>query len=188
MYGVTAAAYQRAIARRRLSRQEGQEEPEGMEPSQVAGASNRLRIGVIVGVLVIILAVSAVVLSSHPTPTGVTISFKSAKVLSADSSDVDLAIAITVHNTTPNTVTYWGSAYALTDNGAGVDNGLWQDNVKLSPGATQTLNDTADISLGDVITTAPITAVGTWELQGTATELVAGANVTQNYDFNFATQ
>lgn len=188
MYGVTLAAYEKAIARRRLSRQQGgQEEPEGMEPSQVAGASNKLRIGVIAGVIIIVLIVTAAVYSSHPTPTGVAIGFSSANVISADSSDVDLSISLTIHNATPNPITYWGSAYALTDNGATVDNGLWTDNVHLAAGQTQTLTDLADINLGDALTTAPITAAGTWEIQGTATELVSGANVTQDYSFNFAT-
>jgi hypothetical protein len=180
MYGVTAVAYKRALAKKRISRQEGQDEPEGMEPTEVAGAGNKLRI---------VLIVTAIVYSSHPTPTGLTISLNSGKVTLFNSSDIYLNIVLTIKNDSPHTITYWGSAYTLTDNGASVDNGLWKDNVVLSPGHSQVLNETADISLGDNAgLTGPSASVGMWEIQGVATVLVNGGNSTQTYQFNFATQ
>jgi len=161
-----------------------------MEPTQVAGAGNKLRLGVIGGAVIVVLIVSAIVYLSHPTPTGITIALTSGKVSDFSTSDVYLNIVFVIKNTSPNTITYWGSSYALNDNGAGVDNGLWNDHVVLAAGQSHVLNETADIALADDagLTTSPITAVGTWEVQGVATELVNGGNVTQNYQFNFSTQ
>lgn len=189
MYGVTAAAYEKALARRRLSRQAGQEEPEGMEPTQVAGGSRRLLVAILAGVVIIVLIVTAIVYSSHPTPTGILISLNSGKVVSFSGTDEVLNIQLTIKNTSPHPITYWGSSYQLTDNGATVDNDLWRDNVVLQPGESHLLNETTDINLGDNngLGGPSATSAGTWEIQGVATELVNGGNTTQNYQFNFST-
>jgi len=185
MHGVTIAQYQKAIARRRLTRQE---EPEGMEPTEMAGPSRKILISVIVIVVVIIVGVAAVVFSAHPTPTGVTINFNSGKVTSVNSSDLNLAIVLSIHNSSNKNITYWYASYDLSDDGTDLGGGLWSNNVVLTPGATRVLNEVVDINLGDVIVTTPITSAGTWLLTGNAYELVAGANVTQGFSFNFATQ
>jgi hypothetical protein len=185
MHGVTYAGYQQAIARRRITRQE---EPENMEIEPVqSGTSKKILAGILIGVLVIVALVTVVVYSQQPTPTGLTIGLTSGKVVGSDSSDVNLAIVLSIHNTSTKPITYYGASYAILDNAAGVDSGIWTDNVAVAPGATHSLNETVDINLGDALTTAPITSAGTWEVKGTATESVAGANVTQNFDFNFDT-
>ena len=188
MYGVTRAKYSSAISQRRFTRQEGQEEPEGMEPSQVAGPSSRIRLAVILIVVVIIVGVGAVILLQHPTPTGVVISLVSGKVTEVNSSDINLAIQLRLHNTSNKNITYWSASYAISQNGNDLTSSDWFDNVVLTPGETHLLNETIDVNLGDVIVTTPITGAGTWDLKGTASELVAGTNVTQGFDFNFATQ
>jgi hypothetical protein len=186
MHGVTYAEYQKAIARRRITRQE---EPEGMEPDIVqSGTSKKIIGGIVIGVLVIVALVTVLVYSQQPTPTGLTINLTSGKVLNSDSSDVNLAILLSIHNTSTKPIEYYGASYAILDNAAGVDSGIWTDNAVIQPGATKALNETADINLGDALTTTPITTAGSWEVKGTATEQVSGANVTQNFDFNFATQ
>ncbi len=187
MDGLTSEAYQSTIARRRITRQEA--EPEGMEPDQVQGGSNRLRLAIIGAVIIIILGVSAVVLIQPTAATGLAISLNSGKVTSANSAEVDLAIVLTFHNTTDKNLTYYGSSWALADNGANLDSGIWNDHFSLAPGATKVVNETITISLGDVVQVNNISSAGTWRLQGTATVSTSPAtNSTQGFDFNFVTQ
>ena len=191
MHGVTRAQYSWAVSKRRLSRQEGQggqEEPEGMEPSQVAGPSNKIRLAVILVIAVIIVGIGAVVLLQHPTPTGVVMTLQSGKVTEANSADIVLVILLQVHNTSNKNITYWGASYLISQNGQDLTSSDWFDNLVLTPGGTHLLNETIVVNLGDVVVTTPITGAGTWELKGTASELVTGTNVTQSFDFNFATQ
>jgi hypothetical protein len=190
MYGVSYEAYHKAVSKRRLSRQEGGQEgePEGMEPTEVGGGSNKLRNGIIVGVLVIILAVSLVVILQPEAATGLSVGLKSGTVIEANSSDVKLDIVLSLHNTTNQNVTFYGASYQLSDDGTSVGGGLWFDHVPVAAGATKLANETITIDLGDVIVVTPITSAGTWRLQGSATVEVGGANQTQGFDFNFSTQ
>jgi hypothetical protein len=187
MNGLTFEGYQRAIARRRITRQEA--EPEGMEPEHIQGGSNRLRWGIILAVIVIVVGVSLGIVLQPVSATGLAISLNSGKVTSANSAALELVIVLTLHNTTNKNLTYFGSSWSLSDNGVGVDSGIWTDGGVLAPGATRVLNETINISLGDVITTTPITSAGSWRFQGDATVLTSpGTNSTQGFDFNFVTQ
>ena len=190
MRGVSYQAYQNAVANRRLARQEGGQEgePEGMEPEQIQGGSNKIRIGIILAVIILVVAVTATIYLQPTTATGLSMSLTSGTVIEANSSDVVLAIILSIHNTTNKNMTYYGSTWDLTDNGQDVDSGVFHENYALSPGATRVLNETVDINLGDVVQTAPITTAGTWRFHGAATVMVSGANTTQGFDFNFATQ
>ncbi len=124
----------------------------------------------------------------HPTPTGVVINLQSGKVTEYNSADIILLIVISVHNASDKNITYQSASYLISQNGNDLTSSDWFDNLVLTPGSTHLLNETVDVNLGDVIVTTPITSAGTWELKGTATELVAGATETQGFDFNFATQ
>jgi len=187
MHGLTYQSYQKVTADTRITRQEA--EPEGIEPDHVQGGSNRLRLAIIGIVIIIILGVSAVVLLQPTASTGLVISLDSGKVTSANSAEVALNIVLTVHNTTDKNLTYYGSSWSLSDNGRGVDSGLWNDHFVLAPGATRVLNENVTISLGDVVQVNNISSAGTWRLQGTATVSTApGTNETQGFDFNFVTQ
>jgi len=190
MHGVSYEAYQQAVAKRRLTRQEGGQEgePEGVEPSQIQSGYNKIRLAIILGVIVIILGVSLVVILQPQSATGLTMSLTSGKVTEANSADVKLAIVLTIHNTTNKNMTYFGSSWALSDDGTGVDSGDFFEHYAMPPGMTRVLNESIDINLGDVILTQPLTSAGTWRFQGSATVDVAGANQTQGFDFNFSTQ
>jgi hypothetical protein len=190
MHGLTYQSYQKVTAGRRITRQEA--EPEGMEPEHVQGGSNRLRLAVIGIVIIIVLGVSAVVLLQPTAATGLAITIDSGKVTSANSAEVALTIVLTFHNTTNKNLTYYGSSWSLSDNGAQADSGLWNDQFNhftLAPGETRVVNENVTISLNDIVLVAPITSAGTWRLQGTATvSTIAGTNETQGFDFNFVTQ
>ncbi len=160
-----------------------------MEPEHVAGGSNRLRIAIIGVVIVVILVISLAIILQPAASTGLVITLTSGKVTSANSAELDLAIALTVHNIANKNLTYYGSSWSLSDNGANLDSGVWGGHFVMSPGETRVLNETVNISLGDVIQVQPITSSGTWRLQGTATVLTGpGTNSTQGFDFNFLTQ
>jgi hypothetical protein len=160
-----------------------------MEPDHVQGGSNKIRVAIIGIVVIIVLGVSAVVLLQPTAATGLVISLNSGKVTSANSAEVSLNIVLTVHNTTDKNLSYYGSSWSLSDNGKGVDTGLWNEHFVLAPGATRVLNETATISLGDVVQVTNISSAGTWRLQGTATVSTSpGTNETQGFDFNFVTQ
>lgn len=160
-----------------------------MEPEHVQGGSNRLRFGIIAVVIIVILVISLAILLQPQAATGLVISLNSGKVTSANSAEVDLVIVITVHNTTNKNLSYYGASWSLSDNGANLDSGLWNDHFVMSPGETRVLNETVNISLGDVVQVQPITSAGTWRLQGMATvSTTPGTNSTQGFDFNFITQ
>jgi hypothetical protein len=187
MHGLTCQSYHKAMARRRISRQEA--EPEGMEPEHVQGGSNRLRLAIIGIVIVIVLGVSAGVLLQPTAATGLVIGLDSGKVTSANSAEVALNIVLTVHNTTNKNLTYYGASWSLSENGRGVDSGLWNDHFILAPGAARVLNENVTISLGDVVQVTNVSSAGSWRLQGTATVSTSpGVNETQGFDFNFVTQ
>jgi hypothetical protein len=160
-----------------------------MEPEHVAGGSNRLRLIIILVVIVVIVGVSLVVILQPTAATGLVITLNSGKVTSANSAEVDLAVVITVHNAANKNLSLYGTSWSLSDNGANLDSGVWNDHFVMSPGETRVLNETINISLGDVIQVQPITSAGTWRLQGTATvSTTPGTNSTQGFDFNFVTQ
>jgi len=158
-----------------------------MEPEQIQGGSKKLVFGIIVAVILIVVGVTAAIYFQSPTPTGLTINLTSGKVTAFYSSEIDLGIVLTLHNTTDKNITYYGASYAISDNGVYLDSGIFNEHVVFTPGATRSLNETVEISLGDVIR-APPTSAGSWRLQGTATVEVSDANMTQGFDFNFATQ
>jgi hypothetical protein len=187
MYGLTVRSYHEAAARRRFTRQEA--EPGGIEPEHIQGGSNRLRWAIIGVVIVIVVAVSAVVILQPTAATGLVITLDTGKVASANSAEVALDIVLTLHNTTNENLTYYGSSWSLSENGKGVDSGLWNDHYVLAPGATRVLNENVTISLGDVVQVSNISTAGSWRLQGTATvSTTHGANETQGFDSNFVTQ
>lgn len=159
-----------------------------MEPSEISGPSNRLRIGIILGVVVIVLGVSAYVLLQQETPTGLVIKLNSGTVTEANSVDIGLRVVLSLHNTSSKPITYYGASYLISQNGNTLTGDDWFDKIVVSPGGTQLVNETITVNLGDVVVTTPITGAGTWELRGTANVEVAGANTTQGFDFNFATQ
>ncbi len=188
MYGVSYEAYQKAVAKRRLTRQEGPQEGEPeAAPNEIQGGSNKIRNAIIVGVIVIILGVTLGIVLQPQAATGLTISLSSGKVIEANSSDVVLAIDLTIHNNTNKNMTYYGASWAVSQDGNGLDSGVFFEHYAMPPGMTRNLNETVDINLGDVVLTQPLGQSGTWRFQGSATVDVAGANQTQGFDFNFST-
>ena len=191
MYGVSYETYQRVVTKRRLTRQEGspdgpqEGEPE-LTPNEMQGGSNKIRNSIIVGVLVIILGVSLVIVLQPEAATGLTIGLNSGKVVEANSSDVILAIDLTIHNNTNKNMTYYGAQWAVSQDGNQLDSGIFFEHYAMPPGMSRTLNETVDINLGDVVLTQPLGSSGTWRFQGSATVDVAGANQTQGFDFNFS--
>jgi hypothetical protein len=160
-----------------------------MEAEHIQGGSNRLRLAIIGVVIIIVLGVSAGVLLQPTSATGLVITLDSGKVTSANSADVALSIVLTVHNTTNKNLTYYGSSWSLSENGKGLDAGLWNDHFVLAPGATRVLHENVTISLNDVVQVSNISTAGSWRLQGTATvSTSSGTNETQGFDFNFVTQ
>jgi hypothetical protein len=160
-----------------------------MEPEHIAGGSNRLRLAIILVVIVIVVGVSLSIILQPTAATGLLITLNSGKVTSANSAEIDLDIVLTVHNTTNNNLTYYGSSWSLADNGRNLDSGIWNEHFVFAPGATRVLNETIAIPLGDVIQVQNVSSAGTWRLQGTATVTTSsGTNSTQGFDFNFVTQ
>jgi hypothetical protein len=160
-----------------------------MEPEHIQGGSNKLRLAIIGVVTLIVLGVSAGVLLQPASATGLAIALDSGKVTSANSAAVTLDIMLTAHNITNKNITYYGSSWSLSENGQGLDAGLWNDHFVLAPGATRLLNETVTISLGDRVQVTNISSAGSWRLQGTATVSTSpGTNETQGFDFNFVTQ
>jgi hypothetical protein len=169
-----------------MTRQEG--EPDTEEHEYVQGASKKLRLAIIVIVILIVIGVSAAVYLQPTASSGLEIGVVSGKVIEANSAAVNLAVLMSLHNTTDKNITYYGGIFNLSDNAQQIDSGAFHDNVIVAPGQTRVLNESIVISLGDVVNVSNLSSQGTWRLQGTATVKIAGANSTQGFDANFVTK
>ncbi|MDA4118549.1 MAG: hypothetical protein OK455_09425 [Thaumarchaeota archaeon] len=169
-----------------MKRQEGGE-PDAEEPEHVQGASNRLRLAIAVIIILVVVGVSAAVYLQPTASSGLEIGMVSGRVNEANSASVDLSVQLSLHNTTNKNVTYYGGLYNLSDNAEQIDSGAFHDNVIVAPGQTRVVNESILVDLGDRVSVNNISTQGTWRLQGTATVNIAGTNMTQGFDLNFAT-